>query len=72
MVGFKFWIFVLCNIRICASWSNNPWGNRLMVKLVFLNLSMKMLSIAVDEQLLILAGKSTVLYKSHDANRESI
>jgi len=42
-----------------------------MVKLVFLNLSIKMLSIAVDEQLLILAGKSTVLYKSYDSNRES-
>jgi len=43
----------------------------LMVKLVFLNLSIKMLSIAVDEQLLILVGKSTVLYKSYDSNRES-
>jgi len=42
----------------------------LMVKLVFLNLSIKMLSIAVDEQLLILVGKSTVLYKSYDSNRE--
>jgi len=42
-----------------------------MVKLVFLNLSMEMLSIAGDEQLLILVGKSTVLNKSYDANRES-
>jgi hypothetical protein len=42
-----------------------------MVKFVFLNLSMKMLSIAVDEQLLILDGKSTVLYKSYDANRKT-
>jgi hypothetical protein len=41
-----------------------------MVKFVFLNLSMKMLSIAVDEPLLILVGKSTILYKSYDANRE--
>ena len=46
-------------------------GSGLMVKLVFLNMSMKMLSIAVDEQLLILVGKSTILYKSYDANRES-
>jgi len=29
-------------------------GNGLMVKFVFLNLSIKMLSIAVDEQLLLL------------------
>jgi hypothetical protein len=36
-------------------------GNGSMVKLVFFNLSAKMLSFAVDEQLLILAGKSTVL-----------
>ena len=42
-----------------------------MVKLVFLNLSMKILSIAVYEQSLILVGKSTVLYKSYDANGES-
>ena len=39
---------------------DNPLGNGLMVKLVFLNLSIKMLTIAVDEQLLILVGKSTV------------
>jgi hypothetical protein len=42
-----------------------------MVKLVFLNISVKTLLIAADKQLLILAGKSTVLYKSYDANRES-
>jgi hypothetical protein len=30
-----------------------------------------MLSIAIDEQLLILVGKSTVLNKSYDTNRES-
>jgi len=42
-----------------------------MVKFVFLNLLMKMLSITVDEQLLILVRKSTVLNKSYDANRES-
>jgi len=38
---------------------------------IFLDVSMKMLSIAVDEQLLIHVGKSTVLYKSYDANMES-
>jgi hypothetical protein len=32
---------------------------------------MKMLSISVDEQLLILVGKSTVVYKLYDAKRES-
>jgi hypothetical protein len=42
-----------------------------MVKVVFLCLSIKMLSIAVDEQLLVLVGKSTVLYKLNDARRES-
>jgi hypothetical protein len=42
-----------------------------MEKLVFLYLLMKILSNAVDEQLLILVGKSTVLYKSYDAKRES-
>jgi hypothetical protein len=41
-----------------------------MEKLVFLYLSMKILSIVVDEQLLTLVGKSTVLYKSYDAKRE--
>ena len=69
--AFKFWIFVSCNIRICASWSDNPLDNGLMVKLVFLNLSIKMLLIAVDEQLLILVGKLRALYKSYDNNRES-
>jgi len=58
-------------MRICASWSDNPLGIGLMVKLVFLNLFMKILSIAVYEPLLILVGKSTILYKSFDANRES-
>jgi hypothetical protein len=42
-----------------------------MVNIVFLCLSIKMLSIVVDEQLLVLVGKSTVLYKSYDARRES-
>jgi hypothetical protein len=42
-----------------------------MVKVVFLNLSIKMLSIAVDEQLLTLFGKSTILYKLYDVKRES-
>jgi hypothetical protein len=63
-------MFILWNIRICASWSDNPLGSSLMVKLVLLNIPMKILSIAVDEQLLILAGKSTILYKSYDAHRE--
>ena len=62
---------MLWNIRICTSWSDNPLGNGLIVKLIFFNLSMKMLSIAVDEQVLILIGKSTLLYKSYDTNRES-
>jgi hypothetical protein len=39
-----------------------------MVKVVFLDLSIEMLSIVVDEQLLTLVGKSTVLYKLYDAN----
>jgi len=34
-----------------------------MEKLVFLYLSVKILSIAVDDQSLIPVGKSTVLYK---------
>jgi hypothetical protein len=42
-----------------------------MGKLVFLYLSMKILSTAVDDRLLIVAEKSTVLYKSYDAKRES-
>jgi hypothetical protein len=41
------------------------------VKIVFLYLSIKMLSIAIDEELLVLVGKSTVLYKLYDARRES-
>jgi len=54
-------------MRIWASRSDNPLGNGLMVKLEFLYLSTKILSIAVDEQLLILVGKSTMLYRSYDA-----
>jgi hypothetical protein len=50
-------------MRSWASWSDNPLSNGLMVKLEFLYLSIKMLSIAVDERLLILVGKSTILYK---------
>jgi hypothetical protein len=46
-------------------------GNGLIVKIVFLCLLIKMLSIAVDEELLVLVGKSTVLYKLYDARRES-
>ena len=34
-------------------------------------MSMKMLSIAVDEWLLILVGKSKMLYRLYDAKRES-
>jgi hypothetical protein len=56
---------MLCGIRICASFSDKPFGNGLMVKLVFLNLSMRMLSIAVEEQSLIINGKSTVLSICH-------
>jgi hypothetical protein len=41
-----------------------------MENLVFLYLSMEMLSVALGEQLLILVGKSTVLYKTYDAKRE--
>ena len=46
-------------------------GNGLIVNAVFWFLSMK-ISIAVDEQLLILVRKSAVVYKSYDAKRESI
>jgi hypothetical protein len=46
----------LWNVKICASWSDNPLDSGLMVKLVFLNISMKMLSIAIDEQFIILVG----------------
>jgi hypothetical protein len=46
-------------------------GNGLIEKLVFLYLSMKILSIAVDEESLILVGKPTVLYRSYDARRET-
>ena len=66
MMGTRILKFTLFNMRIWASWSDNPLGNGLMVKLEFLYLSTKILSIAVDEQLLILVGKST-----YDAKRES-
>ena len=44
-------------------------GSGVMVQLVFLSMAMNMLSIAVDEELLILVGKSAILYSSYDANR---
>jgi len=45
-------------------------GNGLMESWFYLYLSMKILSVAVDELLLILVGKSTGPYKSYDAKRE--
>jgi hypothetical protein len=61
----------LWNVKICASWYDNPSGTGLMLKLVFVNISMRMLLIAVDEQLLNAVGKSTILYKLYDDNTVS-
>jgi hypothetical protein len=44
---------------------------RKLLNIDFTLSSIKMLSIAVDERLLILVGKSTILYKPYDAKRES-
>jgi len=58
-------------IRNWASWSDSPLGNELIVKLGFLYLSIKILSVAVDEELSILVGKSKMLCKPYDARRAS-
>ena len=46
-------------------------GKCFALQMEFLYMSMKMLSIAVDKWLLILVGKSTMLYRLYDAKRES-
>ena len=56
-------IFILFSVRIWASCYCIPLGHGWIEKSKFLCLFMKILSIAVDELLVILVGKSTALCK---------